>query len=476
MAITDESFFNENIVSINKKINLILFCAIIVPVCFVLFTFIGFWYVPTPYAVMVFAYTVILAAICFFLNKSSNKVLQYVSMYLGLSAVSGFVFLLGIKGIVVLTVSFAFAPFLSCLYYDRKLTNITTILNFCLTILAYWIRSPAVTLVLTGVRTPMRWFIENVSGVIVEFVFVFLIADTLAKRTNRTLRRLVSTTEDVSKAYKQLKDQNLEQFNSNRELIEKNEFITKLNDELNRTNIVLQENQHKIIEFVAKCLGSHDLFTGQHVIHTCKYVKEIAIELRNSGNYASELDDEHIERFTLAAFLHDIGKIHIPEGILNKIGKFSPEEFELMKCHPMEGRKLLEYLPPIDDGEFNITAKEMALYHHEKWDGSGYPYGISGDTIPLCARIMAAADVLDALISQRLYKDPMTIDEAMDVFEKAKGTQFEPCIADAVIHLKPLIALIDSDFKANEAEQNAEELAWWQRYHENLMNYGKGEV
>ncbi len=473
MTITDDSFFQENIVNINKRINLVLWCAVIVPISFVILTSLGIWYVPTGYAMMVLIYDTVFAAICFFLNRSSKKSIHKVSMYLGLIGVSVFVFLLGMKGVIVVTVSYAFASFLSCLYYNRRLTFIITTINFALSILSYKLRASGVTLVITGIKTPERWFLENVPGIIIEFIFVYLVADSLARRTSKTLRRLMSMNEDISGAYRRLNEKNLTQYNTNKELQEKNDYITKLNNELNISNQALQENQKKIIEFVAKCLGSHDLFTGQHVIHTCKYVKEICKELRNSGQYEDYLTDENIERLTLAAFLHDIGKIHIPEGVLNKIGKFTPEEFELMKCHPMEGRKLLEYLPPIEEGKFNVTAKEMALYHHEKWDGSGYPYGLAGEAIPLSARIMAAADVLDALISQRLYKDPMSVDEAMDVFEKAKGSQFDPCIADAVIRIKPLIALIDSDFKANEASQNAEELAWWQRYHANLKNYGK---
>ena len=125
-------------------------------------------------------------------------------------------------------------------------------------------------------------------------------------------------------------------------------------------------------------------------------------------------------------------------------------------------------MQPIENGEFNKIAKQMALYHHEKWDGTGYPFGLKGYEIPLCARIMTAADVLDALISQRLYKEPMSIDEAIEVFEKSSGIHFEPAIAQAVIDNKHLITLIDNDFKTSEAETNAQELQWWKAYHENI--------
>ena len=205
------------------------------------------------------------------------------------------------------------------------------------------------------------------------------------------------------------------------------------NRKVREKNNQLAETQFKIIQFVAQCLGSHDLFTGRHIMHTQKYVEVICNELVRMGYYTEELTKKNIQLFVNAAFLHDIGKIHVPEGILNKIGKFTEEEFAMMKCHPEEGKKLLDFLPKIDDGKFNEIAKEMTYCHHEKWDGTGYPRGLVGENIPLCARIMAAADVLDALISQRLYKEPMSIDETIDVFEKSKGMHFEPCIADAVI-------------------------------------------
>ena len=136
MPITEvDSFFTENIVNINKRIAVILCSASLVPVFFVVFTKVGVWYVPTPYAAMIFVYTLVMATACFILNKSGRKLLQYICMYLGLIAISGFVFLMGIKGIIVLTISWAFAPFISCIYYNRRLTRITTIINFILTVL-----------------------------------------------------------------------------------------------------------------------------------------------------------------------------------------------------------------------------------------------------------------------------------------------------------------------------------------------------
>ncbi len=475
MPITEEdSFFIENIVNINKRIYVILFWALIVPVSFVILTHVGVWYVPTPYAAMIFIYTLVMAFVCFILNKTGKKVLQYVTMYLGLIAISGFVFLLGFKGVIVLTISWAFAPFISCLYYNRRLTRITTIINFILTVIAYWLKSATVTLVLSGVKTPLRWFVENVPGVIIEFIFVFLVTDFLSRRTYETFRRLMSINADKDGAYKRLNEKTLEQFNTNKELQEKNEYIEKLNAELNTRNASLNENQYKIIRFIVNCLANFDIFAIKHNYHASKYVAEICQKLRENGHYAEELTDEVITRFSLAALLHDIGKIRVPQRIINKVGKYTDEEYEVMKCHPMEGRKVLEHLPPVDEGKFNIVVKEMSLYHHEKWDGSGYPYGVAGEAIPLCARIMAAADVLDALISVRLYKEPLSVDEAMKVFESEKGKHFEPCIAEAVIALKDKILVLERDFTTEEAAKFEDELLRWQKFHPELKILGKG--
>lgn len=454
MSITDEEFFNENIVKVNKMVARLLLCTVAVPISFITLTLAGLWIVPYWYSAVLFSTSVVFSVVMSFLNSYKSPKVQMISMWFGIIAASIVIFLYGIKGVINLTVAFCFPSFVSCLYYNKKLTNYITGVNFVLVTIMYWARSYTVSIVSSGVKTHTRWFSENIIGIMIEFVFVFMISNYLSKRTNNTLRELVNSKAERDKAFEKLK--------------EKNQTILRINTELGDKNRELNDTQYKIIQFVAQVLGSHDLFTGRHVMHTRKYVEIIAKELRNEGYYQAELSDKNIELYTTAAFLHDIGKIHIPEGVLNKTGKFTTEEFDLMKCHPAEGKKLLEYLPPIEDGRFNEIAQAMALCHHEKWDGSGYPNHISGNEIPLCARIMAAADVLDALISQRLYKDPVSIDEAMEIFEKSSGMHFEPCIAQAVINCKSMISLIDSDFKTSEASTNAEELEWWMRYHKNL--------
>jgi len=463
MSIADEEFFSENVGKINRSINRVLLFAIFVPVAFIIFTLLNIWVVPFDYSLILLGYTVFVAVFQLIINNATKKSdithsLQIFSMYFGILATVGFVGILGAKGVIVVTISFAFPPFLSCLYYNRKFTNIVTVIDFIAVIFVTYLRSLAIFDTLsykTIDYTSLTWFISNIIGITIEFVFVFFVCDRMNKRTHETLQKVFIANEEKEKAFAEIQ--------------KRNQYIIKVNQEVEEKNNALLDTQFKIIEFVSKCLGSHDLFTGQHVIHTKKYVEIICRNLKSKGFYSNELTEDTILLYVNAAFLHDIGKIHIPEGILNKVGKFTEEEFELMKSHSLEGKNLLEYLPKIEDGFFNEIAKQMAYCHHEKWDGTGYPQGLKEKQIPLSARIMAAADVLDALISKRLYKEPVSIDEAVTVFKELSGTHFEPCIAQAVIDCKDEIVVVDEEFKRKESVTHAEELEWWIRYHEGKL-------
>jgi HD-GYP domain-containing protein (c-di-GMP phosphodiesterase class II) len=156
---------------------------------------------------------------------------------------------------------------------------------------------------------------------------------------------------------------------------------------------------------------------------------------------------------------------------LNKIGKFTEEDYKVMKTHPVEGKRLLEQLPKIGDGRFNQIAIDMAFTHHEKWDGTGYPRGVKGEEIPLSGRIMAAADVMDALISKRLYKEPFTINEAIDIFNESTEKQFEPCIVEATKACQTEIEELARAFKMQEAETEKEEVEWWENYHNSMKKF-----
>ncbi len=162
--------------------------------------------------------------------------------------------------------------------------------------------------------------------------------------------------------------------------------------------------------------------------------------------YLDLLTFAYREKLEISAPLHDIGKIKIPDGILNKPGKLTPEEFEVIKSHTSAGREILEHaFIGGEDDNYLSEAMKMAYCHHEKWDGKGYPNGMKEDEIPLCARIMALADVFDALISRRSYKEPLSFENAVSIIKGESGSHFDPDVVAAFLNIKEDIRRIAED-------------------------------
>lgn len=192
--------------------------------------------------------------------------------------------------------------------------------------------------------------------------------------------------------------------------------------------------QSGMITLMAEIVENRDDNTGGHIRRTAAYVEQIAKELRRQGAYPDILSDRYMRDMIVAAPLHDIGKIHIPDAVLNKPGRLSDEEFAIMKAHTTAGEELLKHArEELGESGYLNTAIEMAAYHHEWWNGRGYPYGISGEEIPLCARIMAVADVFDALASKRCYKGAMPLEKAYAIIREESGTHFDPAVAEAFL-------------------------------------------
>ena len=183
---------------------------------------------------------------------------------------------------------------------------------------------------------------------------------------------------------------------------------------------------------------TRDNETGNHLKRTQTYMRALATKLRDHPRFASFLTDENIEWLYKLAPLHDIGKVGIPDHILLKPGKLTEEEFEIMKTHPVLGGEALtaaeSSLPT--PSRFLHIGREIATGHHEKWDGSGYPQGLKGDAIPICARLMAIADVYDALICERVYKKAFTHEAALEIIQKGRGSHFDPDVADAFLAIQ----------------------------------------
>lgn len=194
------------------------------------------------------------------------------------------------------------------------------------------------------------------------------------------------------------------------------------------------------IESMASVAETRDPETGAHIKRTQHYVKAIAEQLQRSGLHTAVLTKEYVDLLFLSAPLHDIGKVGVPDHILLKPGRLTPAEFEVMKQHAEFGRKIISSSSRHIDGDnFLAIAGEIAATHHERWDGAGYPNGLAGEAIPLSGRIMAVADVYDALISRRCYKEPFSHELATSMMREARSTIFDPTVLAAFFEIEPAI-------------------------------------
>jgi putative two-component system response regulator len=193
--------------------------------------------------------------------------------------------------------------------------------------------------------------------------------------------------------------------------------------------------QDVMIRALASLAETRDNETGNHIRRTQNYVMALAIKLKDHPRFSSELNDATIESLYKSAPLHDIGKVGIPDRILLKPGRLEAEEFEVMKTHTTLGYNAIVHAEKEMEFECDFLrhAKEIAYGHQEKWDGSGYPRGLRGDAIPLSARLMAVADVYDALISRRVYKKACTHEKALEIIAEGRGRHFDPEIVDAFL-------------------------------------------
>ncbi|MBY0242789.1 MAG: two-component system response regulator [Burkholderiaceae bacterium] len=213
---------------------------------------------------------------------------------------------------------------------------------------------------------------------------------------------------------------------------------TFLDAEVRRRTQEVAALQDVAIHTMASLAETRDNETGNHIRRTSWYVKALAERLRHHPRFSHFLDDQTIELLFKSAPLHDIGKVGIPDRILLKPGRFEPHEMEIMKTHTTLGRDAIisaerELGIEVD---FLKYAKEIAYGHQEKWDGSGYPEGLAGDAIPISARLMALADVYDALISRRVYKDGMSHEQAVAIIVEGHGKHFDPDITDAFLDIQ----------------------------------------
>ncbi|MFO7776083.1 MAG: response regulator [Candidatus Hydrogenedentota bacterium] len=221
----------------------------------------------------------------------------------------------------------------------------------------------------------------------------------------------------------------------------------------------LERTQHVTVFSLARLAESRDTETGEHLSRIRRYVQVLAQQLAESSEYAEVIDEAFLRELFHSSPLHDIGKVGIPDQILLKPGKLTHEEFEIMKLHAVIGGDTLK-AADIEAGKdsFLSMGRDIAYYHHEKWNGKGYPSGLKGNEIPLAARIVALCDTYDALTSRRPYKEAFTHEFAKEIIVPERGEQFEPAIVDAFLAVEHRFRAIQQALRDTGRPSHIEEL------------------
>lgn len=395
-----ESYFLDNEKKVNKLIAkfLPLFCFIgpIILIC----DKIGFFDVDDK-NLIIFSSLVIFVTILFSLftrKVAGNTYLKYIYFFV----FEGLIFYLSIIPVVDLNIGYLVVPLLAALYYSGRFSLIVNITSYFVMIISLVIRF----------KTNTSWFYYKTVSMTIEFLIWILVEFAIVR---------------TAKGF--------------------------LNDNYKR-NKQIHNIQLNLISGFANLVEAKDTTTGHHIKRISAYVKLICEELKKIPRFQTYLTSENIERIVSAAPLHDLGKIAIPDAILCKTTVLTSDEFNLIKQHPLMGDQLIrDNMSSIEDAEYIRIARDVALHHHEWWNGNGYPDGLSGRNIPLCARIISTADVLDALLSKRPYKDGYTIDKTYEIISSLAGIQFDPDIIGILPKIKNEIEEIANDDSGRLAEK-----------------------
>lgn len=308
------------------------------------------------------------------------------------------------------------------------------VLRIALILSGFFVLIIAYALWVTGIN--MVYPINNIVAAVGDFIG----AGTDQKKLDESVRKLraidVHTGDEVEKLFHAICDMAVSQTEQMRSIRRFSENTARMQDGLIITMADLVENR--------------DSDTGAHIQKTAAYVKIIVEGLKRKGYYAEKLTPKFMSDVVRSAPLHDIGKISIPDNVLNKKGKLNEAEYEIIKTHTTAGRIIMEKAINTVEGENYLKeARNMAAYHHERWDGKGYPEGLHGEVIPLSARIMAVADVFDALASPRVYKPAFPLEKALSIIQEGSGTQFDPKCVEVFMEALPEVKTVLSKYSEN---------------------------
>lgn len=401
----EKEFLQAHIVKTNNTICKIFLFGCLFPFFILVMSLLDVYNYPLKLAVITFSYSISSCCLSFFLKRVlPPKVFQYVVTFL----LQVIVLLLSLDLNLNVTVTFLLVPLFTIMYFNPPFTLYVCFLSTITVVSSLYFTSEQAVEMFWHDITPFYCFLTQLSGALMEMVM----ATVLLFFTTRYSRSYMLSVHA------------------------RNQKVTEI--------------QNQLVFCFADIIESKEVTTGQHVKRTSAVVSLLTDYLSKKGSgYMEDMSLEDMNIINTAAPLHDIGKIKVSNYILCKPGRLTPEEFEMMKCHSLAGGEMITAtLNKVEDPRFIEIACQMATYHHEKWDGSGYPMGLREKEIPFSARIMAIADVLDALKSDRPYKKAFSMDETYRIIEESRNKHFDPILVDAIIELRPEIEKIYPEYEA----------------------------
>lgn len=398
-------FIHQNEEDANKKVALAMFITFIIFTVVFILNCLGIFIITQWVMNLAYAVSGVLLLSPLLLNKlvgATNRVLKYI--YVFFSAM--FIFIIATLMTYHANVVYAYPIAIAGLYFSRKVTNYSIVVTTIVTIIAQFLGYKYQLLI------DLNW--HNVY----ELILFSVVPKTFSLMAFAALlRSLTSRTSYLLK----VQQENIE------------DYLSLSND---------------MISGFATLVENRDKNTGMHIKRTSLYVELLARTLQYKEKYKDIIDDEFVENLVKAAPMHDVGKISVPDAILQKTGPLTPDEFAIMKTHAYKGGLIIhETFAHVGNENYRQMAHDVVLYHHEKWNGKGYPEGKKGEEIPLSARIMSVADVFDAISQNRCYRDAMPLEKCFKIMEEGRGVDFDPELVDAFMEAREKVEYICMEFR-----------------------------
>lgn len=341
---------------------------------------------------------ILLCALKFYYKKKPKS--QYFKYFAAIT-IQSIVFSLSLDPNLKITVSYSVMPLITFLYFDPKFSFWACIISFISAFTAWFLISDETIEFFSLGVTKKFYLISSGSALLLEFGAMTTLLCISSMQTYRFKKSLIAH------------------------------------------NIKRRDMQTRVLYSFADLIELRDGTTGEHVKRTSAIVSHMVTYMIQNKIYTDIISLSDLHYVILAAPLHDIGKMNVPDYILSKPGKLTDEEYEIIKKHPIESERIIKRtLKNVEDDKFVNIASDVCLYHHEKWDGTGYPEQLKGEEIPISARIMAIADVFDALCSKRPYKKAFSIDEAFKILKESRGSHFDPTLVDIMFELRSYLEVI----------------------------------